>query len=269
MFDTISIVVTSVNITKKTSQACSRHRDDRSKSLPVDKFISVNRVYRYKRPHLENLMSLLFRWMKTPGQAGISGHHGPSLSLRCHAHGPLAKRLMHMVHLSRNTSRESKSSSDWLDYTGFLGDVRSLTLCLETKLPWCQTPSRKKKAVVFRTVRTDAYHDQLNAGVSKVCEIFKVRGIESFKYIREFHTPVCYCGDISMPRNVTLNKMNCDWLFDMSVKRPHGRALTNDGCPLFQTFSRQSEGLAMWDYHDPYFPEGQGKPLPLESKNEQ
>ncbi len=47
----------------------------------------------------------------------------PSLSLRRHAHGPLAKRLMHMVHLSGNTSRVSKSSSDWLDYTAFPGDV--------------------------------------------------------------------------------------------------------------------------------------------------
>ncbi len=46
-----------------------------------------------------------------------------SLSLRRHAHGPLAKRLMHMVHLSRNTSVVLKSSSDWLNYTGFPGDV--------------------------------------------------------------------------------------------------------------------------------------------------
>ncbi len=71
---------------------------------------------------------------------------------------------------------------------------RSLTFRLETKMPWCQTPSRKKKAVVFTTVTTDAYQDQLNAGVSKVCEIFNVHGIESLKYVREFHTPVCYCG---------------------------------------------------------------------------
>ncbi len=47
----------------------------------------------------------------------------PSLSLRRHAHGPLAKRLMHMAHLSGNTSGVSKSSSDWLNYTGFPGDV--------------------------------------------------------------------------------------------------------------------------------------------------
>ncbi len=38
-----------------------------------------------------------------------------SLSLRRHAHGPLAKRLMHMVHLSGTTLGLSKSSSVWLN----------------------------------------------------------------------------------------------------------------------------------------------------------
>ncbi len=51
-----------------------------------------------------------------------------------------------------------------------------------------------------------------------------------------------------MPWNVTLNETNYDWLFDMSVKRPHGRALTNESGHLFQTFIRQSEGLATRDY---------------------
>ncbi len=59
---------------------------------------------------------------------------------------------------------------------------RSLTFRLETKMPCRQTPSRKKKAVVFTNVTTSAYQGQLNAGFSKVCEIFKVRGIESLKY---------------------------------------------------------------------------------------
>ncbi len=51
---------------------------------------------------------------------------------------------------------------------------------------------------------------------------------------------------------MTLNKTNYDWLFDMSVKRPHGRTLANESGHLFQTFSCQSEGLAMQDYptHD-------------------
>ncbi len=54
---------------------------------------------------------------------------------------------------------------------------RSLTFHLETKMPWRQTPSRKKKAVVFTNVTANAYQDQLHAGFSKVCEIFKVCGI--------------------------------------------------------------------------------------------
>ncbi len=94
---------------------------------------------------------------------------------------------------------------------------RSLTFRLETKMPWRQTPSRKTKSVAFTNVTTNAYQGQLNAGFSKVCEIFKVCGIESLKYVREYYIPVCYCGDISTPRNVTLNETNCDWLFDMSV----------------------------------------------------
>ncbi len=64
----------------------------------------------------------------------------------------------------------------------------SLTLRLETKMPWCQTPSRKKKAVVFTTVMTNAYQDQINARFSKACEIFIVRGIESLKFVRVSHT---------------------------------------------------------------------------------
>ncbi len=63
---------------------------------------------------------------------------------------------------------------------------RSLTLHLETKMPWRQTPSRKKKAAVFTNVTTSAYQDQLNAEFSKVCENFKFRGIESLKYVREY-----------------------------------------------------------------------------------
>ncbi len=35
----------------------------------------------------------------------------------------VTKRLMHMAHLSGNTSGVLKSSSDWLDYTGFPGDT--------------------------------------------------------------------------------------------------------------------------------------------------
>ncbi len=102
-----------------------------------------------------------------------------SLSLRRHAHGPLAKRLMHMLHLSGNTSEVSKLSPDWLDYTRFPGDVcvTFFNVLLETQMLWHQNPSRKKKATVFTNVTANAYQSRLNAGFSKVCEIFKVCAI--------------------------------------------------------------------------------------------
>ncbi len=97
--------------------------------------------------------------------------------------GTMAKSLMNMAHESGNTSEVSKSSSDLI-----IQDFRetcvscSLTFHLETKMPGYQTPSRKKKAVVF-TVMANTYQDQLNTGFTKVCEIFKVCGIESLKYV--------------------------------------------------------------------------------------
>ncbi len=100
--------------------------------------------------------------------------------------------------------------------------------------------TKEESRRVYVIVTTNAYQDQINAGFSKVCEIFKVCGIESLKYIREYHTPVCNCGDISTPRNVTLNKTNCDWLFVMPVKWPHGQALANKSYHRLQIFSRQS-----------------------------
>ncbi len=73
----------------------------------------------------------------------------------------------------------SKSSSDWLNYIGFPGDVCVMffNVLPGNKDAVTPNPSRKKKAVVFTTVTTSAYQDQINAGFSKVCEIFKVRGI--------------------------------------------------------------------------------------------
>ncbi len=118
--------------------------------------------------------------------------------LVCHMHQTFS--LIHMAHLSGNTS----GVSNLLTYTGFPGDV-CLTFfnilpgnkdAVMPKPPW------KKRDVMFTTVTTSAYQHQLNAGFSKVCEIFKVCDIESLKYIREFYTPVCYCGEISTPWNV-------------------------------------------------------------------
>ncbi len=133
---------------------------------------------------------------------------------------------------------QSNETSGWTIQDFWETSCSSPFQRLKTKMPWRQTPSRKKKAFVFTNVTANAYQRPLNSVFSKVCEIYKVRGIKSLKYIREFHTPVCYCGDISTPRNVTLNETNCDWLFDTLVKRPHGRALTNESGHLFLTFSR-------------------------------
>ncbi len=118
-------------------------------------------------------------------------------------------------------------------------------------MPWRQTPSRKKKAIVFTTVTTSVSQDQLNTEFSKVCENFKARGIECLKYVREFYSPVYYCGDISTPLNMTWHKTKRDWLLYLSVIWPLGRALAIQSGQSFQTFSRQSEGLATWDYHNP------------------
>ncbi len=101
-----------------------------------------------------------------------------SLSLRRYAHGPLAKHLIHMVHLSRNTSGVSKSSSDWLNYTGILGDLCAAFFNILPGNKDAVAPnSLAKEAVVFTNVTAKSYQGQLNAGFSKICEIFKVRGI--------------------------------------------------------------------------------------------
>ncbi len=78
-----------------------------------------------------------------------TGHPKISLSLRCHAHGPLAKRLMHMAHLSGNTSGVSKSSSDWLNYTGFPGDA---------SVAFFYVPPRNKDAVTSNPLTKEESH---------------------------------------------------------------------------------------------------------------
>ncbi len=131
--------------------------------------------------------------------------------------------------VSGNTSGVSRSSSDWLNYTGFPGDVCVAFFNVPPGNKDAVTPNPFTEEEVFTNVTANAYQGQLNAGFSKVCEIIK---IESLKCGR-----VCYCGNISTPRNVTLNETNCDWLFDMSVKRARGRGLANIWGHLFQTFS--------------------------------
>ncbi len=93
---------------------------------------------------------------------------------------------MHMAqaHLSGNTSGVLKSLSDCLNYTGFSGDVcvRFFNVLPGNKHAVVPNPLAQKKKVVFTTVTTSTYQCQLNSGFKKVCEIFKVSGIESLKY---------------------------------------------------------------------------------------
>ncbi len=100
-----------------------------------------------------------------------------------------------MAHLSGNTSRVSKSSSDWLNYTGFPGDVCVAFFNVPPGNKDAVTPNPLAKEESHRDYKYDDEHlsGRLNAGFLKVYTIFKVRNIESLKYIREFHTPVCYC----------------------------------------------------------------------------
>ncbi len=90
---------------------------------------------------------------------------------------------VNVAHLSGNTS--GVLLLDWLNYTGFPGDVcvTFFNVPPGNKDAVVLNPSRKKKAVVFTTVMMSSYQGQLNAGFSKVCEIFKVCGIESLKYV--------------------------------------------------------------------------------------
>ncbi len=120
------------------TQLCARRHRKRGADA-VSACSALNRIHSVKAHELKPVIGLktvlgqpLSHTNVTPLLTPLSGHMlilqdlsytQTSLSLRRHAHGPLAKRLMHMVHFSGNTSGVSKSSSDWLNYTGFPGDV--------------------------------------------------------------------------------------------------------------------------------------------------
>ncbi len=71
---------------------------------------------------------------------------------------------MHMAHLSGNTSGVSKSSSDWLNYTGFPGDVCVVLFNIPpgNKDAVAPNPLTKEESCVFTTVTTSAYQGRLN-----------------------------------------------------------------------------------------------------------
>ncbi len=124
------------------------------------------------------------------------------ISLRRHAHRPLAKRLMHTGHLAGNTSGVSKSSSNCVDYTGFPGDecVVFFNVPLGNKnavLPNLPHERRKPPCLQLMTSACHACLDQLNAGFSKVCgKKNNLRHI-IFKVCQSFTR-----GDISTPLTI-------------------------------------------------------------------
>ncbi len=142
---------------------------------------------------------------------------------------------LHMAHLSGNTSGVSKSSSDWLNYTGFPGDV---CVAFFNILPGNQNvvapnPLTKEGKPSCLQLTTSACQDQRNTEFSKVCENFKVRGIESLKYVREFYTPVIVP---TFPRPKTWRGTNETWLVALAVS--HMASWEGLG-QSSQTFSRQ------------------------------
>ncbi len=161
------------------------------------------------------------------------------------SHGPLAERLMHMVHLSGNTSGVSKASSDWLNYTGFPGEV-----CVA----FLNVPPGNKDAVTQNPLTKEESRCVYNCDYERLsgstkCWIFKSMRHFLILWHRIFkiHPRVSHTG-LLLWQHFHAPKRDCDWLFDVLVKRPHGRALANERGHLFQTFSGQSEGLATRDY---------------------
>ncbi len=121
---------------------------------------------------------------------------------------------------SGNTSGVSKSSLDWLNYTGFPGDVRVAFFNVPPGNKDAVTPNPLTKEESHRVYNGD---DKRLSGSNKRWIFKSMWNIKNSQHRifqirpRVLHTDIvpllwrhCYCGDISTPRNVTLNKANCD-----------------------------------------------------------
>ncbi len=103
---------------------------------------------------------------------------------------------------------------------------RSLTHAWKQKFHRVKLPREKRKPSCLQMWWRTLIERRLNAGFSKVCEIFKVCAIESLKYIREFHTHLLL------------------WR--------HFHAPETECSHILQNFNHQSEGLATQDYVSPH-----------------
>ncbi len=79
---------------------------------------------------------------------------------------------MHMAHVSGNTSGVSKSSLDWLNYTGFLGDVCVAFFNIQPGKKDAVTPNPLTKEESRHVYKCDDKH----VSGSKKCWIFKSMG---------------------------------------------------------------------------------------------
>ncbi len=156
----------------------------------------------------------------------------PGLSLRCHAHRPLAKHLMHILYLSGNIWAVLNSSSDWLNYTGFQGDV-----CVA----FFNVPPGNKDAVAPNPLTKKESHwvykcDRKGLLRSTKCWIFKsMWNIQSLWHrIFKIHPRISHThrsvimATFPCPETWCWTKWKFDWLFDMSVKQLHVRALASE-----------------------------------------
>ncbi len=114
---------------------------------------------------------------------------------------------MHTAHKIGNTSGVSKSSSDWLNYRVFTGDVcvTFFNVLPGNKDAVTPNPLTKKKALVFTTVTISAYQDQLNTGFSKICKVCPWA----------LHTGLLLWGNFHAPKHDTAQ--NKTWLVALPV----------------------------------------------------
>ncbi len=106
---------------------------------------------------------------------------------------------MHTAHLAGNTSGVSKSSSDWLNSTGFPGDVcvAFFNILPGNKNAVAPNPLTKEESRRVYNCVAEHLPGSRNTGFSKVCEKCKVRGIIIHPRVlhtglflwRHFHAP--------------------------------------------------------------------------------
>ncbi len=176
---------------------------------------------------------------------------------------------MHMAHKSGNTSGVLKLSSDWLNYTGFPGDVCVVFYNVPPGNKDAVTPNLLTKEESRRVYNCD--DERLSVSTKRWIfksmwniqsswrRIFKIcpRGLHTCLLLwRHVHAPkrdaqrnelwsvVWHVGQTGRMTDVSNNRSQ----FGQPLASvTHGQPLANESCHGFQTFSHQSEVLATQD----------------------